>query len=708
MKKIATIIIMLFIMTVYISQNLILDVSGLELVDLKTEKSDSIISEDLIIDISQNSSSLGIHSNINFEVDLTNNGSYTIVINTISVNTTSTNIEILSNEANQITSLNRETSQSFNVVISAIDSQPAQSVDLVLIVDVSGSMGEELQSVQTELTELINTLSAEIPDLRIGAIFHGSTRFSEYPTRSESNYLDLTSDFSSVSTLINSFSASGGTEPWGDALYLAKSFSWRPNSQKLIIMVGDEDCDPGDHVGTESSASVYNGSELLSVVTDLKNMGTIISTVVCEGPDQNVANQFQWISRFTGGKSVYLPEMQNGETPISLPSLIQEWTLELSREFSNWFSVSVEWKDFTNTLLTAGAKAHFWVDFAAPSLTHFTKVIPSGKNVFDVYLYAEVVDFSPIGTVVLYHDGIGDLVTASPMEFDNSSSLYFAIIPNLQRGKNVTFFFKYSDILKNSEFSPQYWILVNYQPKIFGEKTIVPVSPEESIFSLLTISTTLSAKLWLSGNSNLSKISVSLRDNDTLSEEYPSTKEFNHHNDLLNHWYRVLEFELSAQTYLVNLTIPSTSPDQLTTLEYTWVVSKSVSTDSVTSNMTDVVKKHLYKWNVSEKLNIFVDYTPASDLVVRGDVYHLNWTYIGSFTVLEALELPSGTYYVMIDSQLRTGEYRVILSEEEPEVTDRYYGASAPGFDYMFGLISLILIGWVLLKVRRKEPRNNK
>ena len=209
----------------------------------------------------------------------------------------------------------------------------------------------------------------------------------------------------------------------------------------------------------------------------------------------------------------------------------------------------------------------------------------------------------------------------------------------------------------------------------------------------------------MSGDSNLSEVFVRVLDNDTLSKEFSPVKNSYYHNEALNHWYRVIEYDLSAETYLLNITIPSTGTEQLNTLEYTWIISKLVTSTSVTANMTDVVKKHLYKWIVEESLNIFVDYTPASDLVVRGDVYHLNWTYVGSFTVLEALALPSGTYYVMIDSQLRTGTYRVILSEEEPEVTDLYYGSSAPGFDFILALLSLILFGAMILPLKGRRTK---
>ncbi len=707
MKKILIIGFVLFIITLYVGQNLILDLKDTVEIDPEIKESSSVVSDDLIITIGQNSSSLGMHSNIAFDIYMYNNGTYTVNFEKISVDTTSTNIAVISSNADQLTSVSIGQNKSVKAEVAALDSQTVQTVDLVLIIDVSGSMGEELSSVQRELTKLIDSLSSEIPDLRIGAIFYGSTRYSEFPTRSESNYIDLTSDYSRVRSLVNSFSASGGTEPWGDALYLAKTFNWRSHAQKLIILVGDEDCDPGDHVGTDSSSSMYNGSELLAAVTELKDLGVMISTVVCENPDRYTAHQFQWISQYTEGQSVYLPDLERGENPISLPALIQEWTLELSREFSNWFIVKAEWKDPTDTLVSAEAKTHLWLDFAAPSVIYFEKVIPKGLNMFDVYLFAEVADFSPIEDVTLYHDSIGDTFTASEMEYDNSSSLYFTVISDLSRGTNLSFFFKCSDILKNSEFSPQYWLVVNYQQKIVGKMTIIPVEEGESVCSLLTVNTELTYKLWMTGDFNLSKLSVTLVDNETQSIISLSFDDSNLFNEKCDEWYRVLEYDLGTKTYLLNITIPVLENTSINSLEYTWILSKSINNHSITANMTEIERKHLYKWIVEENLNLYFDYTPTSDLVVRGDVYLLNWTYIGSFTALEAIELSSGTYYVIVEGQLRTGFYRVILSEGTPHVTDMYYqyDSSAPGFGFISTIAPIIGVVLVSLGLRKRKRK---
>lgn len=680
-----------------------------------------IFSEELVIDISQNATGIGMHSAINFEIEIFNNGSTIARELDISLSTTAPEIQILPTSSYEFSELEVDSSFTFDVSADLSGSEISQAVDLVLIVDASGSMGEEITSVQEELTDLINTLSAEIPDLKIGVIIYGSSKYSEYPMSHPYNYLDLTTNFDSVKAIINSFSATGGTEPWGDALYLAGTFTWRENAQKLIIMVGDEDCDPGRIVGKDSSGSWYNGTELLSVVLQLKEIGVIINTVVCENPDDNVAHQFQWISEFTSGTSVFLPDLLNGETPITLPELIQEWTLELSREHSNWFTVDLTWIDLDGKMLKTTNKTHFWLDLSFPSLTYYEKVIPAGNDLFDVYFYIEALDFSPISYVALYHNGyltssISTFTSnrgggtrgswsVNQMEYDNTTSLYSTVINGLPREYNLSFFFESADILSNFGKTDTYWMLVDYQAKFIGERTILPVSPGESIVTLITVENDDSFMLWLTSEENLTDISIGL--NPSGGETHTGVlaisdleRDF---EDTQKH-YRVLEYSLTLKPYVLNISVPETYMNSFT-LEFTWLQSNALENDSITASMTDQVKTHLYRWTISETIHLVVDYTPYSDLVVRGYVFHGNWSYVGTFSVSEALNITEGTYYVMIDTHLRTGEYRVILTNDLQDINDHYYKAEyANGFQFIvivFTLLSLCIFG-------KRSRKNNR
>jgi len=119
--------------------------------------------------------------------------------------------------------------------------------------------------------------------------------------------------------------------------------------------------------------------------------------------------------------------------------------------------------------------------------------------------------------------------------------------------------------------------------------------------------------------------------------------------------------------------------------------------------MTEKIRTHLYQWTLNDTWNLFVDYTPESDLVVFGEVYDSNWIFIGKISVTAYLELPKNTYYVIIHADLREGNYTIILSKEIPDIIDRYYGASgAPGFSF---IASIFAFGLLFVLLRKKTGR---
>ena len=172
------------------------------------------------------------------------------------------------------------------------------------------------------------------------------------------------------------------------------------------------------------------------------------------------------------------------------------------------------------------------------------------------------------------------------------------------------------------------------------------------------------------------------------------------YSEELQKWYRVLEYSLVLKPYTLNLTVPETYNESFV-IQFTWLQPMYIANSSITAKMTDQVKTHLYRWVVSEPDNFVVDYTPYSDLVVGGYVFQLNWSYIGTFSVLEALNVTEETYYILVDTSLRTGEYRIILTDHIPNITDQYYtqttttwmSENASGFQFLvlfFTLFSII------------------
>jgi hypothetical protein len=119
-------------------------------------------------------------------------------------------------------------------------SAPAvRKLDLALVVDVTGSMGDELNYLQSELRTILDRLSQRHRDLdiRIG--------FSFYRDQGD-DFVTLTSplsgDFDLAQSLLAQQRANGGgdyEEAMQDALVRAAKLDWRSDAVKTVLLVGD-------------------------------------------------------------------------------------------------------------------------------------------------------------------------------------------------------------------------------------------------------------------------------------------------------------------------------------------------------------------------------------------------------------------------------------------------------------------------------------
>jgi hypothetical protein len=104
-------------------------------------------------------------------------------------------------------------------------------VDVVFVLDVSGSMGNEIDAVRTNLNEFGQSLADNGYDYKVGVVTF-STNID--------NVWDLTADLEQVKQNLASISLWGGVEDSPLALYRASELSFRNGSRRTIIWVTDE------------------------------------------------------------------------------------------------------------------------------------------------------------------------------------------------------------------------------------------------------------------------------------------------------------------------------------------------------------------------------------------------------------------------------------------------------------------------------------
>lgn len=715
MKKlnISKFIILLLILSFIVSFNTPSSISMPISTSQEEEKSD-----DVQLSISKNSTGISMNANIEFTLNVTNTLSESITDIDISAEPNDNKV-LLSPSSNplfEISTLEPGEMSSVKFIASLQnDTLDSSSADLVLIIDASGSMQNEINSVKAKLNDIIENFTAEMSSPRIGVIIHGWNKYSEYPMSSPNNSISLTEDFDLVKTFINSLNAGGSTEPWGDALYLANTWDWREDAAKLIIMIGDEDCDPGNLIGKSSSETWYNGSELLDIVTNLRTKGIIINTVVSDIADNNVLGQFKWIAEYTGGETVYLPDLE--QQNVSLPDLIQEWTVELSREYSLRIFVNVTWEKLDASRYYNEIQSSFWLDLASPSIILSATAKPNSTTTFDIEFFADIKDFSPIKNVVLYHDASGFLLTYSMNKLENKS-IYYASFPNVPSDTNVTYFVESSDVHGNTGITDDKWILAAIPSYSFGQIGTKLLSIGESFISTITVATQKTYYLLISGPATISSFDVAVT-NEEDSLQAPIL-----HKSILvteSEYRRIFSYQLSPDKYYLN--VSSISAESSVTFTQVWINPESITETPITREMTEDIRVHGYSRIVTVKPEIIgIGIVPDSVVTVYGEVFYTNLSYLGQIKVYDPMLLEAHEHYlIFVWGNLRTGYYKIELDPvsdsstdpyytDEPETTSRdpYYENAANATSGITPVLFAAIFTTVICFKKKRKNRNEK
>ncbi|MHA1213014.1 MAG: vWA domain-containing protein, partial [Candidatus Heimdallarchaeota archaeon] len=591
--------------------------------------------------------------------------------------------------------INPSFSESFNIEIMLNETvtqgeSENQAADVCLIFDASGSMGAEIEAVKTEFLNIVVVLEQTIPSLRIGAMIYGCDVYSEYPQESIHNYIQFTDDFAAVNSFINNIIVQGRVEPWGDALAFANTWSWRNDVAKMIVIVGDEDCDPGHIVGVGSTADYYNGSQLLDAVTNLKEKGIIINSVR-SSTDYMLENQFGWIAAYTGGESVNLQEMQSLPDPIDLPELIITWTSALTQEYFVYLYANVTWTEFAvggDEYWEAQEAIYIVVDLAPPSLTVTTLMLLQPNLSFKMQIYVEAEDYSGISSAILYWtqddlDGHGEPSWDFMLLTDPIGDTYLAELSGLTEGDQISFYVVVSDTMNNIAQSVIYNETIAITPQIFGSTTnLLFVVDESSTTIYYDIGQQIIAYIWIKSGENFEISFSSEEDFNVTLVKSMGTDE--------NTIYKVEKLgtnELVPMTVTGNITAEA--------IKIFWDYDEFINP----------VNFENYFWELTEDMtNVLISTTfvednylgiilQSAELIAYIYVFDSNWNYVGIATPSAPLQMTVGSYYLWIKQVYRFGYFGLYYGEDPVTYTDPYYtNATGPSL-----IVSMITIGLVMM-----------
>ena len=140
-------------------------------------------------------------------------------------------------------------------------------IDIVFIMDNSGSMSGEQLAVENNVINFVDALNASGIDYALGLCRYGQSAGSGAPIAENAGVL-TTSGTYFKNTLWQRNVVDGGTEPAFDSIaYSMSHFAFRPGSQKIVVLITDESPDQGTVTDLQAIAALNNQTASINVLT---------------------------------------------------------------------------------------------------------------------------------------------------------------------------------------------------------------------------------------------------------------------------------------------------------------------------------------------------------------------------------------------------------------------------------------------------------
>ena len=171
--------------------------------------------------------------------------------------------------------IQEQISGEMNIMIEKIDVEAKTSLDLLFVMDITGSMGSYLRQVKQNIINIINRIITECPGIDINIGFIGYLDV-QYNSELYINY-DFTKNYTYLQEVINNVRIISGpddiVEDLTGGLEMALNESWK-NNAKFIVLIGDVPCHGIIcHHGTISDEEFPNGvpgqRNITEIVKDL-------------------------------------------------------------------------------------------------------------------------------------------------------------------------------------------------------------------------------------------------------------------------------------------------------------------------------------------------------------------------------------------------------------------------------------------------------
>jgi|GEM_PF-1176238 len=172
--------------------------------------------------------------------------------------------------------------------VSSIDSGRAVPIDIVMIVDCSGSMRDEIEAVRRNVESFVAAIERRGADARLGGVLYGSIVYDT---------LHPTDDLNRFKEFARNAEAIGGDEITSLAIQEAATMDFRPDAQRLFVLITDDwAVQDNARLGeADLTEMLWNaGARLYTIGDPCKNNGAVMTRLTL-GREYNITSPFNSI-----------------------------------------------------------------------------------------------------------------------------------------------------------------------------------------------------------------------------------------------------------------------------------------------------------------------------------------------------------------------------------------------------------------------------
>jgi uncharacterized protein YegL len=183
------------------------------------------------------------------------------------------------------------------IVASLQGSAPSvDELDVAIVLDTTGSMGDEMEFIQTEITSIVDSVrrNAGNVDVRIGVVAYRDDG-DEYVVKS----FGMSNGAVAARNAIAALDAGGGgdtPEAMDKAMQAAERLQWRPNAAKAVLVIADA---PPHDEGMKATLDAANR---------MRSAGIQIVPVAASDTDDTAQYVMRTMAAMTHGRYIFLTD----------------------------------------------------------------------------------------------------------------------------------------------------------------------------------------------------------------------------------------------------------------------------------------------------------------------------------------------------------------------------------------------------------------